>query len=69
MFTAIVTEAADNLMFEIDAKIILIAQSFLYRPEKHFIAFNTLAALDAYQVMVVPFFGVVVNDMVTGFAF
>jgi hypothetical protein len=69
LFTATFTKAADNLMFEINAKIVLIAQSFFYRPEKHFIAFNTFAAPGAHQVMMVPFFSVVINDMVAGFAF
>jgi hypothetical protein len=69
LFTAIFTEAADDLMFEIDAKIVLIAQSFFYRPEKHFIAFNTFTAPGAHQVMVVPFLGVVVNHMVAGLTF
>ena len=50
------TESANDLMFEIDTKIIFVAQSFLYRPEKRFIAIHTFSAPAAHQVMVMPFF-------------
>ena len=50
------TESANDLMFEIDTKIVFIAQGFLYRPEKHFIAIHAFPTPGAHQVMVVPFF-------------
>jgi hypothetical protein len=56
LFTAMFTESANDLMFEIDTKIIFVAQSFLYRPEKRFIAIHTFSAPAAHQVMVMPFF-------------
>jgi hypothetical protein len=56
LFTAMFTESANDLMFEIDTKIVFIAQGFLYRPEKHFIAIHAFTTPGAHQVMVVPFF-------------
>jgi hypothetical protein len=56
-------------MFEIHPEVVLITQGFLYRPEKHFIAIHAFSAFDAHQVMVMPFFCVVVDNMVAGFAF
>jgi hypothetical protein len=56
-------------MLEINSKIILVAQCFLYRTEKHFVAIHAFPAFYTNQVMVVPFFRVVVNNTVAGFAF
>jgi hypothetical protein len=69
LFTAIFTKAADDLMFEIHTKIILVTQGFLYRPEKHFIAIHAFPAIRAHQVVVMPFLCVVIDYMVAGFAF
>jgi hypothetical protein len=56
-------------MFEINPEAVLIPQRFFHRPEKHFITIHAFPALDAYQVMVMTFFGVVVYDMVSRFTF
>jgi hypothetical protein len=69
LFTAVFTEAADDLMLEIDAKIVFIAQGFFHRPEKHFITVHAFPAFYTNQVMVMPFFSVMVYYMVAGFAF
>ncbi len=59
-------KAADHHVPEIGLEAMLLYQKPLNRKEKGLTAFDGLAAFLAYQVMMMAFLGVMVDEMVTG---
>jgi hypothetical protein len=56
-------------MLEVNTKAVFLRERPLYRREKVFIAIYNLATFAAHEVVVMPFLSVVVDKLVTQFAF
>jgi len=67
--SAIFTESTHDCVLQVNAKTVLLSERSLHRCENVFIQFYALAALAAHEVVVMPFLGMVVDELVTHFAF
>jgi hypothetical protein len=66
---ALIAETAHHYMLEIDAKAVFLSDCPLHRGEEVFFTVYGLAALTANQVVVMAFFGVVIDELVAQCAF
>ena len=62
-------EAVYHHMLEVNLETVLFVKRSLHREKKVFIAVCAFATSPAYQVMMMPFFGMVVDESITEFAF
>jgi hypothetical protein len=62
-------EAVYYHMLEINLEAVLFVKRSLHREKKVFIAVGAFTASPAYQVMMMPLFGVVIDESITEFAF
>jgi len=67
--SAFFTKPAHNQMIEVNTEAVFLRERFLNRCEKVFITFYGFTASTAHQVMVVFFFSMVIDRMVTQFTF
>ena len=62
------TDSTHDYMLEISSEVKFLPERPLYRREKVFIAIYRLTTLTAYQVMMMPFLGVVIDKLIADFA-
>ena len=62
------TDSTHDYMFEISPEVKILPERPLHRREKVFIAIYSFTTLAAYQVMMMPFLGVVIDKLIADFA-